>query len=189
MLKAAVAGVGQGRDCAPAGPCYNATLVLAKAAGTSMTPAILILNGPNLNLLGSREPEIYGAETLADIETRCREHGEQLGLSVECRQSNHEGQLIDWVQQARAGQDGLIINPGGYSHSSIALMDALKAYDPPIIEVHLSNVHQREDFRHHSYVSRVARGVICGLGSLGYLAALDVMAHWLAAPSPTKHEA
>ena len=153
-----------------------------------MNRSVLILNGPTLNLLGTREPEIYGRESLADIEGACLVQGARLGLRVECRQSNHEGQLIDWVQEARTGFAGLIINPGAYSHTSIALLDALKAVPGPIIEVHLSNIHQREAFRHHSYVSLAAKGVICGLGSLGYRLALDAMAQWLGAGVPQQKE-
>jgi len=153
-----------------------------------MTPTIFILNGPNLNLLGSREPEIYGRDSLPDIEAVCRLHAEKLGLRAECRQSNHEGQLIDWVHEARTEAQGMIINAGGYSHSSIALLDALKAFAHPIVEVHLSNLYQRESFRHHSYLSQAAKGVICGLGSLGYLAALDALARWLGASAPTIHK-
>jgi len=136
------------------------------------TPLILVLNGPNLNMLGTREPEIYGSATLDDLETLCAETAEGLGLAIECRQSNLEGELIGWVQEAGTRAAGLIINPAGYSHSSIALMDALLALDIPIIEVHLSNIHKREAFRHHSYVSRAASGVICGLGIAGYRLAL-----------------
>jgi len=152
-----------------------------------MIPSILILNGPNLNLLGSREPEIYGRETLNDIEALCSNHGAKVGLKIECRQSNHEGQLIDWVHEARSSFSGIVINPGGFSHTSIALLDALKAVEKPVIEVHLSNIHQREAFRHHSYISMAAKGVICGLGSLGYLAALDALAHWLGAAAKQKN--
>jgi 3-dehydroquinate dehydratase-2 len=145
-------------------------------------PIILILNGPNLNLLGTREPAIYGSRTLADIEAACRARADSLGLSVDFRQTNGEGTLIDWVQAAR-GAAGIVLNAGGYSHSSIALMDALAASDLPIIEVHLSNIHRREEFRHHSYVSRVARGVIVGLGGFGYELALDAMARLLSGES------
>ena len=155
-----------------------------------MTKTVLIINGPNLNLLGTREPEVYGHDTLADVEAACRTHAAGLGLQLDCRQSNHEGQLIDWVQEAPAGFAGIVINPGAYSHTSIALLDALKAVGKPIVEVHLSNIHQRESFRHHSYVSLAAKGVICGLGIQGYLSALDAMAHWLSAPAQrTKKEA
>jgi 3-dehydroquinate dehydratase-2 len=137
-----------------------------------MSALIYVLNGPNLNLLGSREPEIYGTGTLDDLETLCSETAEGLGVGVDFRQSNIEGELISWVQEARTRAAGLIINPAGYSHTSIALMDAIQALDIPVIEVHLSNIHKRESFRHHSYVSRAADGVICGLGFAGYRLAL-----------------
>jgi 3-dehydroquinate dehydratase-2 len=136
------------------------------------TPLILVLNGPNLNMLGLREPDIYGSATLDDLETLCAETAEGLGLAIECRQSNIEGELITWVQEARERAAGLIINPAGYSHTSIALMDALLALDIPVVEVHLSNIHRREPFRQHSYASRAATGVICGLGIAGYRLAL-----------------
>lgn len=138
-------------------------------------PRILILNGPNLNLLGQREPHIYGSETLEDINRKLSAQAESAGVAVDFVQSNHEGDLIDAVQQARKNTAGLIINPGGYSHTSIALRDALSSYGHPIVEVHLSNIHQREGFRHHSYVSAVATGVICGLGAQGYSLALDAL--------------
>lgn len=137
---------------------------------------IYILNGPNLNLLGTREPEIYGSKTLADIERLCAEKAKGLSLAIAFHQSNHEGALIDWVQQAASDSVGLIINPGAYTHTSIALMDALKAYAPPAIELHLSNVHAREEFRRHSYISPAVNGVICGFGADGYLLALDAVA-------------
>jgi 3-dehydroquinate dehydratase-2 len=140
---------------------------------------ILILNGPNLNLLGVREPETYGTATLADIEEACLERAAALGLEIEFRQSNHEGQLIDWIQEARESADGIVINPGGYTHSSVAILDALRAADLPVIEVHLSNIHRREHFRHRSYVSLAATGVIAGLGSHGYVLALEAMARVL----------
>jgi len=149
-----------------------------------MSQAILILNGPNLNLLGTRQPEIYGRETLADIEAACVRHGQALGFTVEFRQSNHEGQLIDWIQQARGRVAGIIINPAAYTHTSVALLDALLSVELPTIEVHLSNIHQREPFRQQSYVSKVARGVICGFGSHGYILALDAMSR-LAVPPAT----
>lgn len=133
---------------------------------------VLVLNGPNLNLLGQREPEIYGHETLADIEAGCRALATDLGLTLDFLQSNHEGALIDAVQVARASAQGIVINPAGYTHTSVALFDALSAFDGPVMEVHLSNVHKREAFRHHSYVSRRADGVIAGCGSDGYLFAL-----------------
>jgi 3-dehydroquinate dehydratase-2 len=136
----------------------------------------LILNGPNLNLLGQREPGIYGRTTLAEIETMCRAAGERLGLEIECRQSNSEGQLVSWVQEIPGRFAGLILNAGAYSHTSIALLDALRALKEPLIEVHLSNIYQRETFRQHSYVSLAANGVICGFGPRGYLMALDALA-------------
>ena len=136
----------------------------------------LVLNGPNLNLLGQREPAIYGSTTLAEIEALCRTEGERLGLQVECRQSNGEGQLVSWVQEIPGRFAGLVVNPGAYSHTSIALLDALRALKEPLIEVHLSNIHQRETFRQHSYVSLAATGVICGFGPRGYVMALDALA-------------
>ena len=145
----------------------------------AQAPKILILNGPNLNLLGTREPDVYGTATLADIETASRRRGTELGLQVDCRQSNGEGQLIDWIHEARGERDGLIINPGAYSHTSIALLDALQAVRLPVIEVHLSNIHRREAFRAHSYVSKAAEGVIVGFGPDGYLMALEAMARRL----------
>lgn len=137
---------------------------------------VLVINGPNLNLLGVREPATYGRETLADIEEACLERAAELDLTVDFRQSNHEGQLVDWIQEARESADGIILNAGGYTHTSIAILDALKASELPVIEVHLSNIHRREGFRRHSYVSEVAQGVICGLGAHGYLLALEAMA-------------
>lgn len=137
-----------------------------------MTKSVLILNGPNLNLLGTRQPEIYGATTLAEVEEGARQLAHQLGLSADCRQSNHEGQLVDWIQAARGTADGIILNPGAYSHTSIAILDALNAYDGPVIEVHISNIHKREAFRHHSYISTRADGVIIGCGVEGYSLAI-----------------
>jgi 3-dehydroquinate dehydratase-2 len=138
-------------------------------------PIILILNGPNLNLLGSREPDVYGRESLADIEALCRRRAAALGMSADCRQSNHEGELIDWIHEARGTHGGIVINPGAYTHTSVALLDALQAVGLPTIEVHLSNIHRREAFRRHSYVSGVADGIICGLGSHGYALAIEAM--------------
>ena len=136
---------------------------------------VLILNGPNLNLLGVRQPEIYGRETLADIEEACLERAAALSIDIDFRQSNTEGQLIDWVHEARQTADGIIINAAGLTHTSVALMDALLGSELPVIEVHLSNIFRRETFRHHSYVSLAAVGVICGLGSQGYELALDAL--------------
>jgi len=144
-----------------------------------MASRILVLNGPNLNLLGSREPHIYGRETLADIEATCRKRARALGLTVEFRQSNAEGRLVDWVQEARGQFDALIVNAGAYTHTSVALLDALLACGLPVIEVHLSNIHQRDEFRQHSYIARAAKGVICGFGGKGYEFALEAAADLL----------
>lgn len=145
-------------------------------------PTLLILNGPNLNLLGTREPAVYGRATLADIEATCRARADGLGLDLEFRQSNWEGQLIDWIHEARGRAAAIVINPGGLSHSSISLMDALAGAALPVIEVHLSNIHRREEFRHHSYVSRVAAGVIAGLGAHGYELAVEAASRLVARP-------
>lgn len=141
-----------------------------------MSRPVLMLNGPNLNLLGSRQPEVYGRTTLADIEAGCTRLAADLGLTLDCRQSNHEGVLVDWVQAARGAAFGIVINPGGLTHSSVVLLDALHAFEGPVIEVHLSQIHRREAFRHHSYVSLRADGVIAGLGAEGYAAALRHLA-------------
>jgi 3-dehydroquinate dehydratase-2 len=137
---------------------------------------ILVINGPNLNLLGAREPEIYGRTTLDDIRQAALAKAEAHGLTLDFRQSNTEGEIIAWIQDARGKTGGIIINAAGYTHTSVAIMDALAAVDQPVIEVHISNIFRREEFRHHSYVSRVATGVICGLGAQGYLLAIDAMA-------------
>ena len=139
-------------------------------------PTVFVLNGPNLNLLGVREPSIYGRHTLGDIEERCTARAAALGLEIDFRQTNHEGQLVDWIQEARESADGIILNAGALSHTSVALLDALSAAELPVIEVHLSNIFRRERFRHHSYVSLAANGVICGLGAHGYELALDGIA-------------
>ncbi len=145
-----------------------------------MPETVFVLNGPNLNLLGTREPGIYGADTLADVERLCHATAAELGLAVDFRQSNAEGVLIDAVQEARTAHAAIVINPAGYSHTSISLMDALAACDLPVLEVHLSNVHRREEFRHLSYVSKVASGVIAGCGAQGYAFALQRVAALLA---------
>ena len=137
---------------------------------------VFVLNGPNLNLLGVREPSIYGRDTLGDVEERCTARAAALGLEIDFRQSNHEGQLVDWIQEARESADGIILNAGALTHTSVALLDALSAADLPVIEVHLSNIFRRESFRHHSYVSLAANGVICGLGAQGYEFAVDAIA-------------
>ena len=146
----------------------------ASAQKSSAKP-VFVLNGPNLNLLGQREPEIYGRTTLADIEKQVRAKAKVLGLTADCRQSNHEGELVDWIHEAREGACGVILNAGAYSHTSIAIHDALAALDIPVIEVHISNVYKRESFRHHSTISSVATGVICGLGTIGYDLALEAV--------------
>lgn len=141
-----------------------------------MGKPVFIVNGPNLNLLGVREPEIYGGETLEGIRRRCEARAEALGIDVDFRQSNHEGELVDWVQEARHHASGLIINAGAYTHTSVALLDAILAADLPVVEVHLSNIYQREEFRRHSYISAAANGVICGFGAQVYDLALDALA-------------
>jgi 3-dehydroquinate dehydratase-2 len=144
-----------------------------------MAKRVLVLNGPNLNLLGTREPDIYGAETLGDVEALCQRTAAELGLTVDFRQSNHEGELITWIHESRQSADAILINPAGYSHTSVAIHDALKGVGLPVAEVHISNIHQREAFRHHSYVSAVAFGVICGFGVTGYRLALTALAEKL----------
>ena len=141
-----------------------------------MNLTVYVLNGPNLNLLGKRQPEIYGRETLADVEALCRRVAAEHGLTVEFRQSNREYELIDWIHEAREKAKGIVINPAAFTHTSVAILDALNACDIPIIEVHISNVHRREPFRHHSYVSSVAAGVIAGFGVQGYGLALQRLA-------------
>lgn len=140
-----------------------------------MSNLIYVLNGPNLNLLGKRQPAIYGSDTLEDVAAMCAEVGHGFGLAVTVRQSNHEGQLVDWIHEARDDAGGIIINPGAYTHTSVAILDALNAYEGPVIEVHISNVHKRESFRHHSYVSLRADGVIVGCGVEGYVLAMQRM--------------
>lgn len=139
-------------------------------------PAILILNGPNLNMLGTREPEIYGADTLADIEAACRKRAGGLGMDIDFRQSNHEGELVTWIQGAREAIDGLVINAAAYTHTSIAIHDALRLIGVPIVEAHLSDPKKREPFRHHSYIEPLAAAVFAGLGTESYLKALDYLA-------------
>ena len=141
-----------------------------------MAKLIYVLNGPNLNLLGTREPAVYGSDTLADLKARTVARAQKHGLDVDFRQSNREGELIDWVQEAKGKASGIIINAGGYTHTSIALLDALQAVELPAIEVHLSNIFRREPFRHHSYISSGVRGVICGLGAAGYELAVEALA-------------
>ena len=141
-----------------------------------MSRTVYVLNGPNLNLLGKREPDIYGHETLNDVEADCRRIGAQHNIEIVFRQSNAEHDLINWIQEAREQADGIAINPAAYTHTSVAIRDALSACECPIIEVHISNIHARESFRHHSYVSSIASGVIAGFGTQGYPIALERLA-------------
>ena len=140
---------------------------------------LLVLNGPNLNLLGTREPEIYGSATLADVEGMCAERAKSRGHTIAFKQSNSEAQLVDWIQESISGAAGIIINPAAYTHTSVAILDALKMVDAPIIELHISNPHNRESFRHHSYVTQAASAMLCGFGVKGYLYAVDAMADML----------
>ena len=144
--------------------------------------SVLLLNGPNLNLLGTRQPEVYGTTTLPEIEAMCTRHAEALGWRIACLQTNHEGGLIDALHAARGTHDGAILNAGGYTHTSIALMDAISSVGLPVVEVHLSDIHAREPFRQHSYIARVAIAQICGEGPKGYLRALDVLQKHLVTP-------
>ncbi len=144
-----------------------------------MTFSLLILNGPNLNLLGTRQPEVYGHTTLSDIDEMCRVKAVATGVSIDFEQSNHEGKLIDLIHAARGTHHGIIINAGAYTHTSIAIMDALKSVALPVIELHLSNIHARESFRHRSYIAPIAVGQICGFGAAGYLLAIDALNGWL----------
>ncbi len=142
-------------------------------------PLVVVLNGPNLNMLGLRQPHIYGAATLDDVEQLCAEAAETLGLAIDFRQTNAEGELVTWIQECRGRAAGIVINPAAYTHTSVALLDALLASELPVIEVHISNIHRRDEFRQHSYVSKAAVGVICGLGVRGYALALTAMADLL----------
>ena len=147
--------------------------------------SVLVLNGPNLNLLGTRQPEVYGSATLESIQELCREHGAATGMSVTCMQSNHEGALIDAIQLARTTHAGIILNAGAYTHTSVALMDAVASVDLPLVEVHLSNIHARETFRHRSFIARVAVGQICGFGAHGYILAMDALRAHLESVAPS----
>ncbi len=153
-----------------------------------MAKPVYVLNGPNLNMLGLREPEIYGRETLADVQRRAEVHAKKLNLTIDFRQSNHEGELVGWIQDARDKASGIVLNAGALTHTSIALLDALNAAELPAVEVHLSNVFKRESFRHHSYISPAAVGVICGFGANSYLLALSALAGILG-ETPRSHTA
>ncbi len=156
------------------GVCYRRFMSESDAP-----PLIAVLNGPNMNMLGLRQPQLYGDATLDDVEQLCAESGEALGLAIDFRQTNNEGELISWVQECRGRAAGIVINPAGCTTTSIALMDALLAVELPVIEVHVTNIHRREEFRQHSYVSKAAVGVICGLGIQGYALALTALAAML----------
>jgi 3-dehydroquinate dehydratase-2 len=157
----------------------EAGLAAKAARRPSALKPVLVLNGPNLNMLGKRQPQIYGRETLADVEKSCRAEATRLGLTVVFAQSNHEGVLVDRIQSARDDNSAIVINAGAYTHTSVALLDALNSAEVPTVEVHISNIYKRESFRHHSYISPAAIGVIAGLGTQGYLLALQALAHLL----------
>jgi 3-dehydroquinate dehydratase-2 len=162
------------------------TVAINVAARKTGAINVAVINGPNLNMLGLRQPEIYGHTTLADIEAMCVREGAALGLAVDCFQSNHEGALVDHIQACRGKRAGIVINPGAYTHTSVAILDALMAAEVPFIELHLSNIHRRESFRHHSYLSPAASGVILGLGVPGYGLALRAVATLVAQAAPAK---
>lgn len=144
-----------------------------------MSKSILILNGPNLNLLGTRQPEVYGSTTLADVEAMCAEKAKALGIVIDFRQSNHEGTLVDLIHEAKGKHDGIVINAGAYTHTSVALLDAIASVELPVAEVHISNIHKREEFRHRSYISKVSLGMICGFGPYGYVMGIDALINHL----------
>jgi 3-dehydroquinate dehydratase-2 len=156
------------------GPAF--LLTTRRKGKRPMSRIVYVLNGPNLNLLGKRQPHIYGHETLADVERDCRALAEELGLELRFHQSNREYEIIDWIHEARESASGIAINPAAFTHTSVAILDALNTFDSPVIEIHISNVHKREEFRHHSYVSMRAEGVIAGFGTQGYLLALRRLA-------------
>ncbi len=150
-----------------------------------MAKPIVVLNGPNLNLLGTREPEIYGRDTLDDIKAKCEAKAKSLGFAIDFRQSNHEGELVAWIQEARNEAAGLIVNAGAFTHTSIAMLDALLACPVPSVEVHLSNIFTREPFRHHSYISKAVKGVICGFGATSYELAIEALAALIKGKRPS----
>jgi 3-dehydroquinate dehydratase-2 len=150
-----------------------------------MAKPIYVLNGPNLNLLGSREPEVYGNDTLDDVKAKCEAKAKALGFTIDFRQSNHEGELVAWIQEARTEAAGLIVNAGAFTHTSIAMLDALLACPTPSVEVHLSNIFTREPFRHHSYISKAVKGVICGFGANSYELAIEALAGLIAGKRPS----
>src|ERR1700719_1292299 len=164
-------GCGPRRSPIPGRPRHS-----HEPGGHGMSRLVFVLNGPNLNILGKRQPHIYGHETLADVERDCRALAKELNLELRFRQSNREYEIIDWIHEARETAGGIVINPAAFTHTSVAILDALNSFDAPVIEIHISNVHKREEFRHHSYVSSRADGVIAGFGTQGYLLALDRMA-------------
>jgi 3-dehydroquinate dehydratase-2 len=173
-------GTRQGGDKKPARTLDpRAALCYAQPMSETDLPLVTVLNGPNMNMLGLRQPHLYGSATLDDVEQLCAETAEMLGLAIDFRQTNGEGELVSWVQECRGRAAGIVINPAGYTTTSIALMDALLASELPVIEVHVTNIHRREEFRHNSYVSKVALGVIAGLGIRGYALALEAMAEIL----------
>jgi 3-dehydroquinate dehydratase-2 len=175
-----IAGKACGMSCARARNLHRPVSGHQRKADP-VTGTIYVLNGPNLNLLGKRQPEIYGHETMADVEAACLSQAESYGLAVRFLQSNAEHQLIDWIHEAREDGAAVIINPGAYTHTSIAILDALNTFEGPVMEVHISNVHKREEFRRHSYVSLRADGVIAGCGTQGYLLAIDRVAKLVSA--------
>lgn len=184
MAAVDISRAGATGDCLIARACYNGREIpRGFKAQAVAAPVILVLNGPNLNMLGVRQPEVYGRTTLGDIETMCRERASDLGMTVDFRQSNHEGELVTWIQEARDNADGIVINAGALTHTSVAILDALKVAELPVMEVHISNIHAREEFRHHSYISAAATGVIVGLGPQGYLFGLEALANLLGADS------
>ena len=180
MRRRSLLGNGARRSCSGGGLDRRRPLCYGWAMSqTDSRPLIAVFNGPNINMLGLRQPHIYGHATLDDVEQLCADTADRLGLAIDFRQTNGEGEIVTWVQECRGRAAGIVINPAGYTTTSIALLDALLATELPVIEVHISNIHRREEFRQHSYVSKAAVGVICGLGIRGYALALQAMADYL----------